>query len=51
MHISTQQKIVAALGGELEVLAKFPKGTVRIDQFNPPHRRLRRPKSGDKQIA
>ena len=51
MHISTLQKIVAALGGELEVLAKFPKGTVRIDQFNPPHRRLRRPKSGDKQIA
>ena len=34
MHISTLQKIVAALGGELEVLAKFPTGTVRIDQFD-----------------
>ena len=34
MHISTLKKIVAALGGELQVLAKFPKGTVRIDQFD-----------------
>jgi DNA-binding XRE family transcriptional regulator len=36
MQISTLQKIVAALGGELEVLARFPKGTVRIEQFDPP---------------
>lgn len=34
MQISTLQKIVAALGGELEVLARFPKGIVRIDQFD-----------------
>lgn len=34
MHISTLQKIVSALGGELEVLAKFPTGTIRIDQFD-----------------
>lgn len=34
MQISTLQKIVAALGGELEVLARFPKGTVRIEQFD-----------------
>lgn len=47
MHISTLQKIVAALGGELEVLAKFPTGTVRIDQFNPSHRRSPRRKQGD----
>jgi transcriptional regulator with XRE-family HTH domain len=33
MQISTLQKIVKALGGELQVLAKFPKGTVKIDQF------------------
>ncbi len=39
MQISTLQKIVKALGGELEVLAKFPKGTVKIDQFDPSHRR------------
>lgn len=39
MQISTLRKIVKALGGELEVLAKFPKGTVKIDQFDPPRRR------------
>jgi hypothetical protein len=33
MQISTLRKIVKALGGELEVLARFPKGTVKIDQF------------------
>lgn len=33
MQISTLRKIVKALGGELQVLAKFPKGTVKIDQF------------------
>jgi transcriptional regulator with XRE-family HTH domain len=38
MQISTLQKIVKALGGELEVLAKFPKGTIKIDQFEPSHR-------------
>jgi transcriptional regulator with XRE-family HTH domain len=39
MQISTLRKIVKALGGELEVLARFPKGTVKIDQFDPSHRR------------
>jgi predicted XRE-type DNA-binding protein len=34
MQISTLRKIVAALGGELEVLVRFPEGTVRIEQFN-----------------
>ncbi len=33
MQISTLRKIVKALGGELEVLARFPKGTVVISQF------------------
>jgi transcriptional regulator with XRE-family HTH domain len=33
MQISTLRKIVKALGGELEVLARFPKGTVKIEQF------------------
>jgi predicted XRE-type DNA-binding protein len=36
MQVSTLQKIVKALGGELEVLAKFPNGTVKIDQFDLP---------------
>jgi transcriptional regulator with XRE-family HTH domain len=39
MQISTLRKIVKALGGELEVLARFPKGTVKIDQFDPSHHR------------
>src|SRR5436309_10716901 len=42
MQISTLQKIVNALGVQLEVLARFPKGLVKIDQFDPPHRRSRR---------
>ena len=39
VQISTLRKIVRALGGELEVLAKFSKGTVRIDLLDPSHRR------------
>jgi transcriptional regulator with XRE-family HTH domain len=34
MQISTLQRIVKALGGKLEVIAKFPKGTVKIQQFD-----------------
>jgi hypothetical protein len=33
MQISTLRRIVNALGGELEVVARFPEGTVKIDQF------------------
>ncbi len=33
MQISTLRRIVEALGGELEVVARFPAGTVRIEQF------------------
>src|SRR5271154_3792162 len=39
MQISTLRKIIKALGGELEVLARFPKGTVKIDQFDRAQRR------------
>ena len=42
MQISTLRKIVQALGGKLEVLARFPKGTVKIDQFDRPQGRPRR---------
>ncbi len=42
MQISTLRKIVKALGGELEVLAKFPKGTVKIDQFEARRTKSRR---------
>jgi transcriptional regulator with XRE-family HTH domain len=51
MQISTLQKIVKALGGELQVLAKFPKGTVKIDQFDPSHRRPRHQGPGELQLV
>lgn len=34
MQISTLQRIVTALGGELEVLARFPRGRVKMKQFD-----------------
>jgi plasmid maintenance system antidote protein VapI len=34
MQISTLRRIVEALGGELEMLARFPKGAVQIGQVN-----------------
>lgn len=33
MQISTLRKIVKALGGDLEIVAHFPKGDVRISPF------------------
>lgn len=34
MHVSTLRDVVEALGGELEITARFPDGEdVRIDQF------------------
>src|ERR1043166_1485595 len=50
MQVSTLRKIVQALGGELEVLARFPKGTVKIDQFDPP-RRSRDPNREEMQMV
>jgi transcriptional regulator with XRE-family HTH domain len=34
MQISTLRRIVKTLGGELEVSARFPAGTVKIEPFN-----------------
>ncbi len=34
MQISTLRRIVTALGGELDVIARFPTGAFRIDQFD-----------------
>ena len=51
MQVSTLRKIVKALGGELEVLARFPKGTVKIDQFDPSHRRPRHHGPGELQLV
>lgn len=33
MQISTLQRLIHALGGELEIIAHLPRGTVRISQF------------------
>ena len=33
MHVSTLRRYVEALGGELEIIARFPEGDVRISQF------------------
>lgn len=35
MQISTLERIVTALGGELEIVARFPQGPIKIDQFSP----------------
>ncbi len=39
MQVSTLRRIVKALGSELEVLAKFPNATVKIDPFTQARRR------------
>jgi DNA-binding XRE family transcriptional regulator len=34
MQISTLQRIIGALGGKLEVIARFPHSAVKIEQFD-----------------
>ena len=31
---ATLQRVVAALGGELDMIVRFPKGSIRIEQFD-----------------
>ncbi len=33
MYISTLRKYIVAMGGELEIVAKFPDGNIKIDKF------------------
>ena len=33
MYLSTMRRYVRALGGELEIIARFPEGSVRVEQF------------------
>lgn len=33
MYISTLRRMIAAMGGNLEIIARFPEGSVRITQF------------------
>lgn len=33
MYVSTLRRYIEAMGGELEIVARFPDGSVRITQF------------------
>ncbi|MCP3888288.1 MAG: XRE family transcriptional regulator [Desulfobulbaceae bacterium] len=33
MYISTMRKYIEAMGGELEIIAKFPEGSVKVEKF------------------
>jgi hypothetical protein len=33
MYVSMLRRCIAAMGGQLEIRAVFPQGTVRINQF------------------
>ncbi|CAN5728645.1 XRE family transcriptional regulator [soil metagenome] len=39
MYVSTLRRFIEAMGGELEIVARFPDGAVRIKSFSeePPH--------------
>jgi transcriptional regulator with XRE-family HTH domain len=41
MQISTLRRIVKALGGELELFARFPKGKLRLGEYGKPGRAAR----------
>jgi transcriptional regulator with XRE-family HTH domain len=34
MYVSTLRKYIEAMGGELDIIARFPEGAVRIRQFH-----------------
>src|ERR1044071_897110 len=34
-YVSTLQSYIRALGGELDIVARFPDGCIRISQFGP----------------
>ncbi len=33
MYISTMRKYIEAMGGELEIIANFPDGSIRVERF------------------
>jgi DNA-binding XRE family transcriptional regulator len=33
MYISTMRKYIEAMGGELEIIAKFPEGNIKVGRF------------------
>ena len=34
MYVSTVRRYIEAMGGELEIVARFPDGSIRITQFH-----------------
>jgi hypothetical protein len=42
MYVSTLADFIRAMGGELEIVAHFPQGKVRISQFQDVRGRLAR---------
>jgi ribosome-binding protein aMBF1 (putative translation factor) len=34
MYVSTLRSYIEAMGGQLEILARFPEGTIEISQFS-----------------
>ena len=51
MHIATLRRIVEALGGELEIVAKFKGGAIRIEQFDEEAEKPERSRAGSVQMA
>ena len=51
IQVGTLQRIVAALGGKLEITAKFPKGRVAIRPFGTQGRRKGRSAAGDLELV
>ena len=33
MYLSTIRKYIEAMGGELEIVAKFPEGSIKVENF------------------
>jgi hypothetical protein len=34
MYVSHLRKVIEAMGGELDIIARFPEGEVKIDNFS-----------------
>jgi hypothetical protein len=44
LFVSTLRNYIRAMGGELEIIARFPEGAVRINQFDDITKKKRKPK-------
>jgi transcriptional regulator with XRE-family HTH domain len=51
MQISTLRRIIKALGGELELVAKMPRGAIRLRQFTDVCSRFRAQELGLTRVA